>query len=76
VLAWPTLAFFPPCLNAPVPNTRRTNIAVNLAGHPALALPVPAGPLPASLQLIGPDCSEGLLCATGVLLQEAAASLC
>jgi amidase len=76
VLAWPTLAFFPPRLDAPVPNTRRTNIAVNLAGHPALALPVPARPLPAGLQLIGPDGSEGLLCATGVLLQAAAAALC
>jgi amidase len=75
VLAWPTLAFFPPRLDAPVPNTRRTNIAVNLAGHPALALPVPAGPLPAGMQLMGPDGSEGLLCATGILLQAAAASL-
>ena len=33
----------------------------NLAGLPALALPVPGGPagLPASLQLIGPPGSEG-----------------
>ncbi|MGQ0830741.1 MAG: amidase [Microthrixaceae bacterium] len=76
VLAWPTLATFPTRIDAPVPNTRRTNIGVNLAGHPALAQPVPTrGPLPASIQLVGPDRSESLLCATGLVLEAAAATL-
>jgi amidase len=45
---------------------------VNLAGVPALALPVPSrGPLPASLQLIGPAGSEELLLATGLVLEAA-----
>ncbi len=75
VLAWPTLARFPTPIGDPPPDTRRTNIAVNLAGHPALALPVPTGgPLPASVQLVGPDLSEPLLCATGLLLERAAAA--
>jgi len=72
VLAWPTIAMFPPPLEGPVPNTRRTNIGVNLAGHPALALPAPSGgPLPASVQLVGPDGSEDLLCTTGLHLEAA-----
>lgn len=75
VLAWPTLAFLAPRLTDPVPDTRRTNIPVSLAGHPALALPAPTGgPLPASVQLVGPDGSEALLCATGAQLEAAAAS--
>jgi Asp-tRNA(Asn)/Glu-tRNA(Gln) amidotransferase A subunit family amidase len=46
---------------------------VNLAGFPALALPVPsAARLPASLQLIGPPCSEALLLATGAIIESAA----
>lgn len=76
VLAWPTLATFPTRIDAPTPDTRRTNIVVNLAGHPALALPVPAGGrIPASVQLVGPDHSEPLLCATALLLEAAASTL-
>lgn len=76
VLAWPTLPWFPTRLDDPIPNTRRSNIGVNLAGHPSLALPVPSGrPLPASVQLVGPDHSEDLLCATGLLLEAAADAL-
>ena len=76
VLAWPTIAVFPTRLDDPAPNTRRTNIGVNLAGHPSLAMPAPTGgPLPASVQLVGPDLSEPLLCATALLLEAAAASL-
>ena len=75
VLAWPTLAMLPPPIDGPVPDTRRTNIGVNLAGHPALALPVPTGgPLPTSVQLVGPDDSEPLLCATAGVLEAAAHS--
>jgi len=76
VLAWPTLGFLAPRLNDPVPDTRSTNLPVNLAGHPALALPAPTDrPLPASVQLAGPDGSEALLCATGLRLEAAAATL-
>ncbi len=76
VLAWPTLAVFPPRIGAHPPNTRRTNIAVNLAGHPSLALPIPtAGRFPASVQLVGPDGSEDRLCGTGLVLEAAAATL-
>jgi Asp-tRNA(Asn)/Glu-tRNA(Gln) amidotransferase A subunit family amidase len=42
----------------------------------ALAVPVPTGGrLPASLQLVGPDDTDDVLCATGLLLERAAASL-
>lgn len=76
VLAWPTLAMFPTPIDGPVPDTRRTNIGVNLAGHPALALPVPCdGPIPASVQLLGPDLSEAMLCATAQRLESAAGTL-
>lgn len=76
VLAWPTLAYLAPRLTDPVPDTRRTNIPVSLAGHPALALPAPTGGhLPASIQLTAPDGAEDLLCATGAVLEAAATSL-
>jgi amidase len=45
----------------------------NLAGLPALALPVPSEHrLPASLQLVGPAGGEGLLLTTGLLVEAAA----
>jgi Asp-tRNA(Asn)/Glu-tRNA(Gln) amidotransferase A subunit family amidase len=48
---------------------------VNLAGVPALALPVPTGgPLPASVQLIGPAGSEERLLAAGAALEQAMGS--
>jgi amidase len=48
-------------------------VPVNLAGLPALALPAPTGgPLPASVQLVGPRGSEPLLLATGAVLEAAA----
>jgi len=76
VLAWPTIAMFPPRIDDPVPNTRRTNLPVNHAGHPSLAVPVPTGGrFPASVQLVGPDHREDLLCATGLLLEAAARTL-
>jgi len=76
VLAWPTIAMFPTRIDEPAPVTRRTNLPVNHAGHPSLALPVPTGGrFPASIQLAGPDDSEDLLCATGLVIEAAAASL-
>ena len=76
VLAWPTIGMFPTRLDADVPNTRRTNLALNHAGHPSLALPVPApGRFPASVQLVGPDHAEDLLCRTGLVVEAAARTL-
>jgi amidase len=72
VLAWPTIAMFPTRVDEDAPNTRRTGLAVNHAGHPSLALPVPTGGrFPASVQLVGPDHSEDLLCATGLIVEAA-----
>jgi amidase len=76
VLAWPTIGMFPTRIDAPAPNTRRTNLPINHAGHPSLALPVPTGGrFPASVQLVGPDDSEDLLCATALVVEAAARSL-
>jgi amidase len=75
LLVLPSVPFFPPPVSAGgrEPHTRFT-APVNLAGLPALSLPVPAaGRLPASLQLIGPPGSEDLLLATGAALEAAAA---
>jgi amidase len=76
-LVTPTLTIFPP-----TPDDGqdlligRCTIPVNLAGVPALALPVPtAGRLPASIQVIGPPHSEERLLAAGIRLEEAIASL-
>jgi amidase len=74
LLALPTVPFYPPPLTAPpgLHFTAFTN-PVNLAGFPALALPVPSQhSLPASLQLIGPPGSEELLLATGAVIEAAA----
>jgi len=73
LLAWPTLAGFPPSLEnfAEIDNISRT-MEVNLAGLPALSQPVPTpGPLPASLQLVGPAGSEERLVATGAVVEAA-----
>ena len=77
LLALPTVGFFPPRLEAGhgVHYTALT-LPVNLAGLPALALPVPSGgPLPASLQLVGGPQREADVLATGAVLEAAAASL-
>ena len=72
VLAWPTMAMFPTRIDEPVPDTRRTGIPVNHAGLPSLALPVATGGrFPASIQLVGADHTEDLLCATGLHLEAA-----
>lgn len=77
VLAWPTLLGLPARLDDPVPDTRTTNIVVNLAGVPSLALPVPlrGSHLPTSIQLVGARDAEELLCATGLVVEAAAASM-
>jgi amidase len=53
----------------------RCTMPVNLAGVPALALPVPArGPLPASIQLISAPGTEEALLAAGAVVEAAAAT--
>jgi amidase len=76
-LALPTLVGAPPVIGerARIPLTLLT-MPANLAGLPALALPVPGGPagLSASLQLIGPPGSEEDLLALGRLVEAAVAA--
>ena len=76
LLVTPTLSIFPPRLeDGDDLLVSRCTLPVNLAGVPALSLPVPtAGPLPASMQLIGPADSEERLLAAGALLEAAVAS--
>ena len=76
VLVTPTLTIFPPRLDEGENLlVSRCTLPVNLAGVPALSLPVPAdGPLPASIQLIGPANSEARLLAAGALVEQACAS--
>jgi amidase len=74
VLALPTLVGQPPPLTdfKGFPLTRLT-APFNLAGVPALAMPVPspAFPVAVSLQLVGAPYGEDLLCATGLAIQAA-----
>jgi amidase len=74
LLVLPTVPFFPPPLaDAAEADYTSYTMPVNMTGFPALALPVPsAGPLPASLQLIGPAGSEALLLATGTIVEATA----
>lgn len=72
VLALPTMVAYPDRVgqHAVAPNPACP--AINLAGHPALALPLPSGGLlPASLQLVAPDHHEPRLLATAAVLEEA-----
>jgi amidase len=74
LLVMPSVPVFPPPVadGGKGPHTRCC-APVNLAGLPALALPIPAAHrLPASMQLIGPPGSEELLLATGAIIEAAA----
>lgn len=73
LLALATVPFFPLRLEAAIrPGYLALTSPVNLAGFPALALPVPTGQrLPASLQLIGRPNAEALLLATGAMIEAA-----
>jgi amidase len=75
ILVAPTLTIFPPRLeDGDDLLVSRCTLPVNLAGLPALSLPVPAaGALPASVQLIGPAYGEERLLAAGALLEAAVA---
>jgi amidase len=72
-LVTPTLTIFPPPLeDGDDLLVARCTFPVNLAGVPALSLPVPSGGrFPASLQLIGPAGSEERLLAAGAVLESA-----
>jgi amidase len=75
-LVMPTLVAAPPTSGGRgIPLTPLT-IPANLAGLPALALPVPGGPggFPASLQIIGPPDSEEQLIALGRVVEAALAA--
>ena len=62
------MRFFPPPLDDAARHYHDCTLPFNLAGVPALALPVPAGSrLPASVQLVGPSGSEEVLLATGAI---------
>jgi amidase len=74
LLALPTLLGFPPALSnaRELLQIRGLTAPVNLAGLPALALAVPSrGPLPASIQLIGPPGAEDRLLAAGAVIEQA-----
>jgi amidase len=74
VLAWPTMVGAPPLIgDGHRVHLSLLTIAANLAGLPALALPVPGGPagLPASLQLIGPAGTEEQLICLGRIIEAA-----
>ncbi|CAN5220648.1 amidase [soil metagenome] len=71
LLALPTLPLPPPTVDAARgqrPPLNRLTGVFNLAGVPALALPIPGA---ASLQLVGPHRGEELLCATGAVVEAA-----
>ncbi|MGH3249179.1 MAG: amidase family protein, partial [Trebonia sp.] len=77
-LAAPSLLGFPPLLDEAhiLWKLRTLTSPVNVAGVPALALPIPVtgrgtGPIPASVQLIGPRNSEERLLAAGARLEQA-----
>jgi amidase len=72
VIALPTLSEFPPEVEAGAFRANRWTLPVNFAGLPALSLPVPTrGPLPASLQLVGPAYGEEKLLAVGARIEAA-----
>jgi len=75
LLVTPTLTILPPTLDRATDLLHaRATLPVNLAGVPALALPVPAGgPLPASIQLVSAPGTEERLLAAGSVMEAAVA---
>ena len=75
VVAMPTLAGQPPVLaEGNVPN--QLVFPWNVAGTPALALPIPVDgwPMPGSIQLCGPVGGEEVLCSTAAVVEAATAT--
>jgi amidase len=75
LLVMPTLTILPPTLDrADELLESRCTMPVNLAGVPAVALPIPArGPLPASIQLVSASGTEERLLAAAAELEAALA---
>ena len=75
LLAMPTLTILPPTLDrADELLESRCTMPVNLAGVPAVALPIPArGPLPASIQLVSALGTEERLLAAAAAMEAAIA---
>jgi amidase len=75
-LVLPTLMGAPPLIGERGMSLTLLTMPANLAGLPALALPVPGGPagLPASLQLVGPPGSEEQLLVLGRVIEAAVAA--
>jgi amidase len=72
VLALPTLLDFPSLLeDGDAMMNIRATLPINLAGVPALALPVPTSGFPASLQLVARKGSEERLLALGRRIEAA-----
>lgn len=76
-LVLPTLAVRPPEPDRFVRGFNLLTAPVNLAGLPALSLPVPVpepGRPPAGLQLVGPAGGEAVLCSLGLRIEAALAT--
>ncbi|CAN5794087.1 amidase family protein [soil metagenome] len=74
VLALPTMVSFAPRIGEQAVAPNPAAAAINLSGHPALAIPLPSGGLlPASLQLVAPDHHEARLLATAAAIEAAVA---
>ena len=72
VLALPVLADLPPRVDDPPARLNRLTLPVNVAGLPALSLPI--GEIdgrPVALQLVAPAYGEELLLSVGALLEQA-----
>jgi amidase len=74
VIALPAMTTYPPRLGEHATAPNRAAAPVNLAGHPAVVIPVPSGGVfPAGLQLVAPDHHEPRLLATAALIEAAVA---
>ncbi len=72
VLALPAALAYPARIGEHAVPPNRAAAAINLAGHPALVLPVPSGGLfPAALQLVAADHHEPRLLATAAAIEAA-----
>lgn len=74
LLVLPTATSYPARIGQQAVAPNPAAAAVNLAGLPAISLPVPSGGLiPASVQLVAPDHHEPRLLATAALIEAAVA---
>ena len=72
LLVLPTMIDYPARIGQQGVSPNPAASAVNLAGFPAISLPVPSGGLlPASIQLVAPDHHEPRLLATAALIESA-----